>query len=80
MNSFILYKTNQKGEDMEAKLKEVFPSAKAEEESDGCSGMYSIINGDLKVRFAEQKAEQECLLFSIVMAIEDVQETVAFYE
>jgi hypothetical protein len=42
---------------MEAKLKEVFPSAKAEEESDGCSGMYSLINGDLKVRFAEMKAE-----------------------
>ena len=80
MNSFIIYKTNQQGENMEKKLKQVFPNAKAEEESDVCSGMYSIVNGDLKVRFADMQAESKCLLFSIVLAVSDIPETVAFYE
>jgi len=74
--SLIFYKTNEEGEDMEAKLKELFPNAKPDEEE----GIYSIINDDIKVIFADMKAEAKSTLFSIVLAVSDIPETIAFYE
>jgi len=61
---------------MEAKLKELFPNAKPDEEE----GIYSIINDDIKVIFADMKAEAKSTLFSIVLAVSDIPETIAFYE
>ena len=74
LNSFIFYKTNQAGENMEEKLQKMFPESEANSE-----GIYSIINDDMRIQFADQPAETSSLLFSMVLNVSDLQESVRYW-
>ena len=60
---------------MEVKLKELYPTAKHD-----ANETYSVVNDDLKIRFADMPNESNSLLFSLVLHATNIPETIKFYE
>lgn len=74
LNSIIFYKTNKDGVNMEEKLQQMFPESKADEQ-----GIYSIINDDMRIQFADMPNKTESLMYSMVLNVTDVEESVRYW-